>query len=314
MDRLTGHRSPRTVAELSTQTDPTPTASAVGHLQETRSNRSNFPLERQTVYSIYPHHNDAEEIDFTIGPTDLVTMPTAPQGILMSSQHNDLIDPAFRKDDLDDISIPQWLFDDASDEEDDPSELQVRAASSTKQVTFAEAIEDFRLPAKKLHMEFEQQVSGSLNKVLFDLPKDPQAVQFYVNPRSATPHHEIYPELKVAITASGGRKSGTQKFKFTKWTTGSQVHDKVRTFFGIPEDEELHLAFPQYEMILPNDRELFQYGLRYFPSFLAQVPANFQRGDLMEVQYLGIGPNVNGDPTRIREHHAMKLRRPSSRS
>jgi hypothetical protein len=183
---------------------------------------------------------------------------------------------------------------------------QAMSSKVAKRVTFADNLVE--PSTSKLCVEQHPKLCGAQEKIKFDLPRDLDSIQFYCNPKSAIPHHEVYPNIKIAVTAAGQDGAKTAKFLFSKWSTGQQLHDKVRSHFKIAADQDLKLAFVNYEMIRPTDKELWNFGMRFFPAFVAQIPDDFQRGDLMEIQYLGKGPNVNGDPTQV-NRQALSTRR-----
>jgi hypothetical protein len=328
IDGLTGRRRSRSYGELSTQTDPCPSTAANEGSSQSIVSRSNFPTGSNTIYSIFPRHGDADHLNFTASmptgsPLDSSNQSRDPKESPMLQVESDTDSEhsiSSESDDCADFSIPGWLFDqddaDASpivpnwlfsqaESEADRSDQQERAESSTRSKSVHFSDDSIRPRARKLCIDLHSSARGLPEQVLFDLPRDPSQTQFYLNPRSAIPHHEVYPNIKVAVTASGRRRTGTAKFLFSKWSTGQQLHDKIRSHFGIPEEEDVQIAFAQYEMILPNDRELWSYGMRYFPAFIARIPENFQRGDLMEIQFLGKGPNINGDPTQVRRRSSM---------
>lgn len=316
MARLTGRSRIRTFASQSTQTETNQAASSSRGQQQQQSQISRPQFGDgcpDTIYSTFPEHSDADHINFTSSlpvnrPQDLSTLPPFPRVIRRPQSDTDSDDDDYETefandDDSVDLSIPDWLFVDnlhEVDPIDTPKVAESRAGSSktTKKVTFGN---DHGLESSTSSICTERHpcTLGTPERVRFDLPRDPGAIQMYANSTTAIPHHEVYPNIKIGVTASGQRGTSTAKFLLSKFSTGRQLHDKVRSHFGISPDQELNLAFMRYEMIKPNETEIWNYGMRYFPTFVAQVPDEYQRGDLMEIQYLGKGPNINGDPLQV---------------
>lgn len=219
----------------------------------------------------------------------------------LSGQPDTIYSIYHHRDEAEELIIPNWFY-----QEDDEFDIVFQLAHSE----LTPSIDDPDQPSTSMTDRHLQNALPNPNRIQYNLPRDANRVQFYLNPKGAIPHHEVYPNMKVGVTASGPNGAHTAKFLLTKSTTGRQLHAKVRSHFGIPDDQNLSLAFAQYDMIKPDDLAIWNHGIRYFPTFIAQVPENFEQGDLMEIQYLGKGPNVNGDPTRVHQGHAFAPKRP----
>lgn len=316
--RLSGRGIVRSYDSQTTQTELTQAASGSQQGQAQSANALQLDDNRETIYSVFPEHSEADHVNFTASvqrrrPLDLSTIPRFPRPIV-PQMGTDSEDDANAESDLSgDELIPYWLFC-ADSNENDPTDRanhdsrRAKSFGTAKRVTFA--LEDqFEPSTSKICIERHPDTIGAPEKVPFDLPRDPGAIQLYANPMRAIPHHEVYPNIKIAVTASGEHKTATAKFLLSKWSTGQQLHDKVRSHFGIPTEQDLKLAYLRYEMIRPNDVEMWNYGMRYFPAFVAQIPDDYQRGDLMEIEYLGKGPNINGDPTQVNPGRPQRAKR-----
>lgn len=139
----------------------------------------------------------------------------------------------------------------------------------------------------------EEQVQELEAKVPY---QDQPVVNMFVNNIKTMPDYTKYPKLKVAVSSFKSDRLKDKPFKLlaNKEMTGAELHGLVRKAHGIPEHESLTLVYPQYRVIEPDSTNLWQYGVRYFPAYIAHVPEDFHQGDLMEVTFSKRGPNVNG--------------------
>lgn len=65
------------------------------------------------------------------------------------------------------------------------------------------------------------------------------------------------------------------------------------------DDEPLRLAFVRYKIVEDNTNTLWSNELRSFPNCLSIIPDDYNLGDLMEIEYVGKGPNINGKPQEV---------------
>lgn len=124
----------------------------------------------------------------------------------------------------------------------------------------------------------------------------PTGHRFYVNPITATPHHDEL-KINVAVLFKDSNEYDSVRVRVTKNYTGGQLHAKVREKMGTTTKQ--NLAFVQYRMIEDDCRTIWANGLRYFPSFLTVLPEDFKQGDLMKVEFIGKSININGDPALV---------------
>lgn len=117
-------------------------------------------------------------------------------------------------------------------------------------------------------------------------------LHLFANPMKASPHYDT-DKLKLAIVASDKDDQRTYKPMLGRFTTGHELHQRVRAKFSIEDNQPLNLAFVRYKMIHDNESHLWGNELRRWPNYLFIVPDNFEQGDLMEIEYIGKGPNIN---------------------
>lgn len=141
---------------------------------------------------------------------------------------------------------------------------------------------------------FQEELNESQQQVEdYDTP----AVKMYLANAKTRPHHDKWPMIKLAISAFGPNRSNDKPYKLLakKDLTGHKLHELTRKVYGIPASENLTLVYPQYKVIEPDSTSIWQHGIRYHPAFITRVPENFKDGDLMEVRFVGKGPNMDGN-------------------
>lgn len=126
------------------------------------------------------------------------------------------------------------------------------------------------------------------------------AIQFYSNNVQTITHGPNRQRMQLHINLGDGREK-------TVWVpkefTGRELHSKIREAFEIPKFEGLNLVFVQHRVIEPDDTTMWNVGMRYIPNNIVRLPHKIDKGDLIEVKYSGLGPNVNGDPANIIPKH-----------
>lgn len=126
-------------------------------------------------------------------------------------------------------------------------------------------------------------------------------VVLYANPTKAIPHHDMYPKMKIAVQSYNDQRDGRLlKFLVPITCTDAELHQLVRDKQKLPGDEPLYLTKVTYEMIRPDDRTLWAYNIRYFPTYISRIPYDQEQGDLMITNYAYKGDNINGDPAKVR--------------
>ena len=105
-----------------------------------------------------------------------------------------------------------------------------------------------------------------------------------------TQSHQPIDSLRVEVQDN----ERTLIFKPPIKATGRDLHQRVKEKLGMRPDERLNLVIMNHIVVQNDDKTLWNYGIRNFPTVISTVPEDTSRGDRLNLTYEGKGTNVNG--------------------
>lgn len=140
-----------------------------------------------------------------------------------------------------------------------------------------------------------------------EIPKSPQEenkpqVTFYANNFKTRQHTGLDEDTKLTFFGD------FPVFSFVAPVKGrsKQLHNLVRKKLNLPEFARLNLYMVQYIKIDDNDKDIWSYGIRRFPTAICALPDDLAEGQTFKFSYHGLGPNNNGNRMFFEERQARR--------
>lgn len=121
--------------------------------------------------------------------------------------------------------------------------------------------------------------------------ESPKQVELIANNFRTRQHSNLEEFTKIRIFGNFPAFSLSPPIK----VEAKKVHEKIRNHLKRDPEDKLNLVMVQFIKIDDNERDIWSYGIRKYPTALCIIPDNLDEGQTFRFIYTGPGPNNNGN-------------------